>query len=120
MVGFEVVIEEEDRLEEEAEVNEKSPSAHNNFPAPKWANNGGDAQVVVVSNSRTLGPLPKSLVSLNDGILLFVLLADFCYAEMGKFMHATEGEMVCESVNAKIPYFNAPIYLENKVRKSFG
>ncbi|EXJ85190.1 H/ACA ribonucleoprotein complex subunit 1 [Capronia epimyces CBS 606.96] len=35
---------------------------------------------------------------------------------MGKFLHATEGEMVCESVNAKIPYFNAPIYLENKVR----
>ncbi|KAK4611525.1 H/ACA ribonucleoprotein complex subunit GAR1 [Fulvia fulva] len=34
--------------------------------------------------------------------------------EMGQFMHATEGEMVCESVNVKIPYFNAPIYLENK------
>lgn len=31
-------------------------------------------------------------------------------------MHATEGEMVCESINTKIPYFNAPIYLENKVR----
>ena len=23
--------------------------------------------------------------------------------------------MVCESVNPKVPYFNAPIYLENKV-----
>lgn len=34
--------------------------------------------------------------------------------EMGSFMHATEGEMVCKSVNVKIPYFNAPIYLENK------
>ncbi|PGH15977.1 H/ACA ribonucleoprotein complex subunit 1 [Polytolypa hystricis UAMH7299] len=34
--------------------------------------------------------------------------------EMGAFMHACEGEMVCESVNPKIPYFNAPIYLENK------
>ncbi|KAL2866644.1 H/ACA ribonucleoprotein complex subunit GAR1/NAF1 [Aspergillus lucknowensis] len=34
--------------------------------------------------------------------------------EMGTFMHACEGEMVCESVNPKIPYFNAPIYLENK------
>jgi rRNA processing protein Gar1 len=31
-------------------------------------------------------------------------------------MHACEGEMVCESINPKIPYFNAPIYLENKVR----
>ena len=29
-------------------------------------------------------------------------------------MHATEGEMVCSSTNIKIPYFNAPIYLENK------
>jgi hypothetical protein len=35
---------------------------------------------------------------------------------MGSFMHACEGEMVCESINPKIPYFNAPIYLENKVR----
>ncbi|PYI00470.1 Gar1-domain-containing protein [Aspergillus sclerotiicarbonarius CBS 121057] len=34
--------------------------------------------------------------------------------EMGTVMHSCEGEMVCESVNPKIPYFNAPIYLENK------
>ncbi|KAM5479972.1 H/ACA snoRNP pseudouridylase subunit [Microsporum audouinii] len=34
--------------------------------------------------------------------------------EMGTFMHSCEGEMVCESINPKIPYFNAPIYLENK------
>ncbi|MCJ1402039.1 H/ACA snoRNP pseudouridylase subunit [Xylographa trunciseda] len=34
--------------------------------------------------------------------------------EMGSFVHACGGEMVCESVNPKIPYFNAPIYLENK------
>jgi H/ACA ribonucleoprotein complex subunit 1 len=33
---------------------------------------------------------------------------------MGTFMHACEGEMICESINPKIPYFNAPIYLENK------
>ncbi|EXJ59610.1 H/ACA ribonucleoprotein complex subunit 1 [Cladophialophora yegresii CBS 114405] len=33
---------------------------------------------------------------------------------MGTFLHATEGEMVCESINTKVPYFNAPIYLENK------
>ncbi len=33
---------------------------------------------------------------------------------MGKFMHACEGEILCESINIKIPYFNAPIYLENK------
>lgn len=35
---------------------------------------------------------------------------------MGKFVHVCENEMVCESVNPKIPYFNAPIYLENKAR----
>ncbi|KAF1988385.1 Gar1-domain-containing protein [Aulographum hederae CBS 113979] len=29
-------------------------------------------------------------------------------------MHACEGEIVCESINPKVPYFNAPIYLENK------
>ena len=29
-------------------------------------------------------------------------------------MHACEGEIVCQSINAKIPYFNAPIYLQNK------
>ncbi|OAL54827.1 Gar1-domain-containing protein [Pyrenochaeta sp. DS3sAY3a] len=34
--------------------------------------------------------------------------------EMGKFVHDVENEMFCESVNTKIPYFNAPIYLENK------
>ena len=35
--------------------------------------------------------------------------------ELGSFLHSTEGEMVCESTNTKIPYFNAPVYLENKV-----
>jgi H/ACA ribonucleoprotein complex subunit 1 len=35
---------------------------------------------------------------------------------MGKFVHDCENEMFCESINSKIPYFNAPIYLENKVR----
>jgi len=34
---------------------------------------------------------------------------------MGSFMHACEGDMLYESTNTKIPYFNAPIYLENKV-----
>jgi rRNA processing protein Gar1 len=35
---------------------------------------------------------------------------------MGSFIHDVEGEILCESINTKIPYFNAPIYLENKVR----
>ena len=35
---------------------------------------------------------------------------------MGKFVHDVEGEMMCESTNTKIPYFNAPIYLESKTQ----
>ena len=35
---------------------------------------------------------------------------------MGSFVHACEGDMVCKSINEKIPYFNAPIYLENKTQ----
>lgn len=36
--------------------------------------------------------------------------------EMGRYMHACEGEMVCRSTNEKVPYFNAPIFLENKTQ----
>ncbi|KAJ1732151.1 H/ACA snoRNP pseudouridylase subunit [Coemansia biformis] len=36
--------------------------------------------------------------------------------EMGSYMHACEGEMVCRSTNEKVPYFNAPIFLENKAQ----
>lgn len=35
---------------------------------------------------------------------------------MGEFIHAAEGDMVCKSVNEMVPYFNAPIYLENKTQ----
>ncbi|CAG8495185.1 1650_t:CDS:2 [Ambispora leptoticha] len=35
---------------------------------------------------------------------------------MGEFVHECEGEAVCRSINPKIPYFNAPIYLENKTQ----
>lgn len=35
---------------------------------------------------------------------------------LGSFMHASEGDMFCKSVNEKIPYFNAPVYLENKTQ----
>jgi len=35
--------------------------------------------------------------------------------EMGSFMHAVEDEMLCSSLNPeKVPWFNAPIYLQNK------
>ncbi len=35
-------------------------------------------------------------------------------AEIGEYMHPCEGELVCRNTNEKIPYFNAPVYLENK------
>ncbi|KAF5376524.1 hypothetical protein D9757_008309 [Collybiopsis confluens] len=35
--------------------------------------------------------------------------------EMGSFVHAVEDEMLCSSsMPDKVPYFNAPIYLQNK------
>ena len=36
--------------------------------------------------------------------------------EMGSFMHECENDIVCRSINTKIPYFNAPIFLENKTQ----
>jgi len=71
-------------------------------------------QVAEVSSSRSVHPR-KFLVIICDFDTLFESSADIP-AEMGTVMHACEGEMVCESINPKIPYFNAPIYLENKVR----
>lgn len=37
---------------------------------------------------------------------------------MGAFVHPSEGDMVCARLASqpKIPYFNAPIYLENKTQ----
>ncbi len=38
------------------------------------------------------------------------------FLEVGEFVHACEGDLVCKSVNEKVPYFNAPIYFENKAQ----
>jgi H/ACA ribonucleoprotein complex subunit 1 len=36
-------------------------------------------------------------------------------AEMGSFLHSVEDEMLCSSLMPdRVPYFNAPIYLQNK------
>jgi H/ACA ribonucleoprotein complex subunit 1 len=32
------------------------------------------------------------------------------------FMHACEGDAVTKLTNEKVPYFNAPIYLQNKTQ----
>ncbi|KAL5466743.1 hypothetical protein EMCRGX_G030892 [Ephydatia muelleri] len=34
--------------------------------------------------------------------------------ELGSFVHPCEGDLVCKGTIEKVPYFNAPIYLENK------
>ncbi|PFX27032.1 H/ACA ribonucleoprotein complex subunit 1 [Stylophora pistillata] len=34
--------------------------------------------------------------------------------ELGQVLHTCEGDLVCKCTNEKIPYFNAPVYLENK------
>ena len=36
--------------------------------------------------------------------------------EVGYYMHACEGDLVCKSSHSKVPFFNAPLYLENKQR----
>ncbi|CAN4118404.1 unnamed protein product [Withania somnifera] len=36
--------------------------------------------------------------------------------EVSSFMHACEGDAVTKLTNEKIPYFNAPIYLQNKTQ----
>src|SRR6266567_2034518 len=42
-------------------------------------------------------------------------LLTFFFPEMGTFVHAVEDEMFCSSLMPdKVPYFNAPIYLQNK------
>jgi len=37
-------------------------------------------------------------------------------SEVASYLHACEGEAVTKLTNEKIPYFNAPIYLENKTQ----
>ncbi|EIE20563.1 Gar1-domain-containing protein [Coccomyxa subellipsoidea C-169] len=36
--------------------------------------------------------------------------------EAGVFLHPCEGEAVCKLTNEKVPYFNAPMYLQNKTQ----
>ena len=54
-----------------------------------------------VRTCKYLGPFPPS--------------RDDAHVEMGSFLHAVEDEMLCSSLMPdKVPYFNAPIYLQNK------
>ncbi len=35
---------------------------------------------------------------------------------VGTFLHPCQADIVCASANDQVPYFNAPIYLENKTQ----
>jgi rRNA processing protein Gar1 len=70
--------------------------------------------VVVDSNSERLAHQTRYSVCTTCQVLIFMFIVQ-SYIEMGSFVHAVEGEMLCSSVMAdKVPYFNAPIYLQNK------
>jgi hypothetical protein len=68
-----------------------------------------DAAAAVVAATFQRDLQTKFSVLSSDGENILII------SEMGAFMHACEGDMLYESTNTKIPYFNAPIYLENKV-----
>ena len=38
----------------------------------------------------------------------------YLFSEVGNYSHPCENDLVCRGTIEKIPYFNAPIYLENK------
>ena len=45
------------------------------------------------------------------------LAESFSYLSVvGTFLHPCQADIVCASANDQVPYFNAPIYLENKTQ----
>jgi hypothetical protein len=48
----------------------------------------------------------------NHVIVIYVWVS----AEVSSFVHACEGDAVTRLTNEKIPFFNAPIYLQNKTQ----
>ena len=68
---------------------------------------GGFQQRDMGPPDQVLGIFFLQKVHLNLDLILSV--------EMGTFIHAVEDEMLCSSLMPdKVPYFNAPIYLQNK------
>jgi len=49
-------------------------------------------------------------IVLSDWYSLFAVVN----AELGHFIHPCEDDLVLKCTNEKIPYFNAPLYFENK------
>lgn len=70
------------------------------------------------SRSHSGSPAPSGPPAELQGIAYFCLMSQ-CISicsllVVGEFIHPCEGEMVCKSTISQVPYFNAPIYLENK------
>lgn len=64
---------------------------------------------------RDFGPPDTVLGMFNILDLLACTHCTLAVLEMGSFVHAVEDEMLCASLMPdKVPYFNAPIYLQNK------
>src|SRR5271156_1557315 len=65
------------------------------------------------TQQRDQGP-PESVLG-NVSSSFAVQSSSHSLAELGSFIHAVEDEMLCSSsLPDKVPYFNAPIYLQNK------
>ena len=53
-------------------------------------------------------------ISIKSSGCLFYTHTHTSSQELGSFVHPCEGDLVCKGSNEKVPYFNAPLYLENK------
>lgn len=58
--------------------------------------------------------LPKSSVRLPAVGFDVATVCSHSFIVVGAFQSACEGEMVCKLNNPKVPFFNAPIYLQDK------
>jgi H/ACA ribonucleoprotein complex subunit 1 len=64
---------------------------------------------------RDMGPPDQVLGGSFHSLIRYVITENSNALEMGSFVHAVEDEMLCSSLMMdKVPYFNAPIYLQNK------
>jgi H/ACA ribonucleoprotein complex subunit 1 len=74
-------------------------------------------KVEAITETSSQDHLLRSLVRANSTLLsVRWALLELSLLEMGAFVHASAGDMVYESTNPKIPYFNADIFLENKTK----
>ena len=63
-----------------------------------------------------LDVVSKHIVSWVVKILMVDIVCLFAVSvsELGHFIHPCEDDLVLKCSNEKIPYFNAPLYFENK------